>query len=67
VPAAPLGRAHEISVGAMSGSSNVVAWLERHGVARSDELVQRILERARASDRVLTDDEILEVIARSRA
>jgi 2-isopropylmalate synthase len=67
VPAAPLGRAHEIFVGAMSGASNVVAWLGRHGIAPSDALVAGILARARASERVLSDAEILEVVERSKA
>ncbi|HVR19211.1 MAG TPA: 2-isopropylmalate synthase [Polyangiaceae bacterium] len=66
VPAAPLGRAHEIFVGAMSGSANVVAWLDRHGIAQSPELIAAVLDHARASDRVLTDPEILEVVTRSR-
>jgi 2-isopropylmalate synthase len=64
VPAAPLGRAHEIFVGSMSGASNVVAWLERHGIAPNDALVARVLARARASDRVLTDAEILDAVGR---
>ena len=62
VPAGPLGREHEIFVGAMSGSANVVSWLERHAVPPTSALVAAILERARASDRVLTDAEILAVV-----
>ncbi|HEX6277107.1 MAG TPA: 2-isopropylmalate synthase [Polyangiaceae bacterium] len=64
VPAASLGRAHEIFVGGMSGASNVVAWLERHGVAPDEALVARVLARARASERVLTDADILDAIGR---
>ncbi len=66
VPAGPLGREHEIFVGAMSGSANVVSWLERHGFSATSSLVAAILERARASDRVLTDAEILAVVERHR-
>jgi 2-isopropylmalate synthase len=66
VPAGLLGREHEIFVGAMSGSANVVSWLERHGVAPKGALVAAILERARASDRVLTDGEILAVVEQYR-
>jgi 2-isopropylmalate synthase len=62
VPAGQLGREHEIFVGAMSGSANVVSWLERHGVTPTNALVAAILDRARASDRVLTDAEILAVV-----
>jgi 2-isopropylmalate synthase len=49
-----------IDVGPMSGKSNVVFWLERRGIACTDELVERIYRRAKASERTLTDAEILE-------
>ena len=44
----------------MSGKSNVVFWLERHGIMATDELVERIYQRAKNSDRMLADAEILE-------
>jgi 2-isopropylmalate synthase len=66
VPAAPLGREHEIFVGAMSGSANVVAWLERHRIAPTEGIVAAILDRARSSERVLSDEEIFEVVARAK-
>ncbi len=44
----------------MSGKSNVHFWLERHAIPATDELVDRIFARAKASDRMLTDAEILE-------
>ncbi len=43
----------------MSGKSNVIFWLERKGMTASDELVDRIFQRAKASDRCLTEEEIL--------
>jgi 2-isopropylmalate synthase len=49
-----------IEVGPMSGKSNVQFWLERHSIPVTDELVERILARAKSSDRMLTDAEILE-------
>ena len=58
VPASEFGRAHEIRVGAMSGASNVRHWLEKRGIAASDALVGAVLERARASGRVLEDEEL---------
>jgi 2-isopropylmalate synthase len=58
VPAAALGREQEICIGAMSGSANVVFWLERHGIAVEEPLVRAILERARAADHILSDEEI---------
>jgi hypothetical protein len=46
----------------MSGKSNVLFWLERHGIAASDELVERIYKRAKNSDHTLTEAEILECV-----
>jgi len=50
-------------VGPMSGKSNVVFWLERRGLPVSDEIVDRIFSKAKASSTVLTDDEIRAVLA----
>jgi 2-isopropylmalate synthase len=66
VPASLIGREQQIDVGPMSGKSNVVFWLERHGFAASDDLVERIFARAKTSSTVLTDDEILSEINRAR-
>ena len=63
VPASVLGREQRIEVGPMSGESNVVFWLETHGHEATQERVARILERAKASDRLLTIEE-LERLAR---
>jgi 2-isopropylmalate synthase len=49
-----------IDIGPMSGKSNVLFWLDRHGIAANDEIVDRIYKRAKASDRLLTEAEILE-------
>ena len=59
VPARLVGRSQEIEVGPMSGKSNVIFWLERHGVAPTDEVVDRVFHRAKASSTVLTADEIM--------
>jgi len=53
---------HDIRIGYMSGTSNVVHWLKRHSIEPSDVLVTQILERARAANRVLRDDEVLAVV-----
>ena len=42
----------------MSGKSNVIYWLARHGVPETDEVVNRIFDAAKRSTRVLTDDEV---------
>ncbi|HUG55543.1 MAG TPA: LeuA family protein [Candidatus Limnocylindrales bacterium] len=58
VPASVLGRSQRIEVGPMSGESNVVFWLEQHGLEPTRERVGRIFEAAKASDRLLTDEEL---------
>ena len=66
VPARLVGRAQQIEIGPMSGKSNVIFWLERHGVPADDELVDRIFRRAKASPTVLTEHEILREIENAR-
>ena len=63
VPAAMVGLRQHIEVGPMSGESNVVFWLERHGVEPSPERVQAIFRRAKTVDHVLEDSEIRAVLA----
>ncbi|MGH9569399.1 MAG: 2-isopropylmalate synthase, partial [Candidatus Angelobacter sp.] len=59
VPSQYFGLEQVIEIGPMSGKSNVIYWLERKGLAPKDELVDRIFQRAKASDRCLTEAEIL--------
>lgn len=59
VPSHYFGLDQIIEIGPMSGKSNVIFWLERRGIAVSDELVDRIVQRAKASDRVLTEEEVI--------
>jgi hypothetical protein len=42
----------------MSGKSNVIWWLERHGFAADDDRVNRLFAAAKNADRVLTDAEL---------
>jgi 2-isopropylmalate synthase len=58
VPAQLFGLDQIIEIGPLSGKSNVSFWLERHGVPETDELIARILETAKKSSHVLTDEEI---------
>jgi 2-isopropylmalate synthase len=67
VPARLVGRSQQIEIGPMSGKSNVIFWLERHGIAVEDELVERIFRRAKGSPTVLTEAEILREIETARA
>ena len=62
VPSHYFGMEQIIEVGPMSGKSNVQFWLERHGIAINEDLVDRIYERAKESDHVLTDAEIMECV-----
>jgi 2-isopropylmalate synthase len=58
VPASWVGRRQEIEVGPMSGESNVVHWLKERGIDPTPLRVRAVFQRAKAVDRVLTDDEI---------
>ena len=60
VPSQLFGLEQIIDVGPMSGKSNVLFWLERHGLPTTDEVVDRIYTRAKASDHTLTETEIRE-------
>jgi hypothetical protein len=51
----------------MSGRSNVVFWLERHGVTPNEELVDRVFRRAKASSTVLTPEEIMAEVSAAAA
>jgi hypothetical protein len=62
VPVSRFSSGHDILIGYMSGTSNVVHWLRRHSIEPSEALVSRILARARAANRVLRDDEVLAVV-----
>ena len=59
VPADDFGLEQKISVGPMSGRSNVVWFLEKRGVEPTDERIAAVLERAKTSDRLLTEEEVL--------
>jgi len=65
VPAHLFGLEQVIEIGPMSGRSNVAYWFDKHGIAATDELIQRILATAKQSRRVLTEDEILALAAPS--
>ena len=59
VPADLFGLEQVIAVGPMSGRSNVTYFLERRGIAATDEQVQRVLDLAKKTPRLLTEEEIL--------
>jgi 2-isopropylmalate synthase len=58
VPASLFGMEQIIEVGPMSGKSNVLHWMQRHGIAASEEIAQRVLDAAKQASTVLTDEEL---------
>jgi 2-isopropylmalate synthase len=62
VPSHVFGMEQVIDIGPMSGKSNVLFWLEHRGLAVDDALVDRIYQRAKASDHTLTEAEIRECL-----
>lgn len=62
VPAGLFGRAQKIEIGFMSGASNVNFWLKSRGVKPTPELIAAILQKAKQSDHILTDEEIWTVV-----
>jgi 2-isopropylmalate synthase len=58
VPSHLFGLDQIIEIGPMSGKSNVLFWLERHGIPADEALVARIFDAAKQSARVLTESEV---------
>lgn len=59
VPSHWFGLEQHIEVGPMSGRSNVVYWLELHGIKAEEDLIQRVFAKAKAADHILSEEEIL--------
>src|SRR4029078_6404179 len=62
VPAGMFGRKQEICIGYMSGASNVNYRLRQRQIAPSNALVDAILAKAKATDHILSDEEIQAII-----
>jgi 2-isopropylmalate synthase len=67
VPSHLFGLEQVIDIGPMSGKSNVLFWLDRRGIPASDDVVERIYRRAKASDHTLSEAEILECVEQAQA
>jgi 2-isopropylmalate synthase len=63
VPSHLFGMEQTIDIGPMSGKSNVTFWLERRSIAATDDVVDRIYQRAKQSDHTLSEAEILECVS----
>jgi 2-isopropylmalate synthase len=61
VPASMIGRSQEIEVGHLSGASNVHFFLTERGLNDSDSVCEAILNAAKMSERLLTEDEVLDI------
>jgi 2-isopropylmalate synthase len=58
VPSHLFGLDQVIDVGPMSGKSNVLFWLQQRGISATDDIVERIYQRAKSSDHTLSEAEI---------
>jgi 2-isopropylmalate synthase len=63
VPSHLFGLEQIIEIGPMSGKSNVLFWLERHKIPADEALVTRLLDAAKQSSRVLSEEELLALCA----
>jgi isopropylmalate/homocitrate/citramalate synthase len=59
VPADVFGLAQSITIGPMSGRSNVIFWLGERNIEAGDGLVDRIFNKAKHSATILTVEEIM--------
>ncbi|GAC1428692.1 MAG: isopropylmalate synthase [Terriglobales bacterium] len=66
VPSHMFGMEQVVDIGPMSGKSNVVFWLEQRGLIATEDAVERIYKRAKASDHTLSQAEIMECVAAAR-
>ena len=62
VPAGDFGLHQVIRIGHMSGRSNIVHWLNQHGIAESSSLVDHLFNVAKSQRRLMTEDEIFSAI-----
>jgi 2-isopropylmalate synthase len=62
VPAGMFGLKQVIEVGFMSGVSNIVYWLKVRGIEPRKEIVDEIFRIAKQHNRILSDEEIEEII-----
>ncbi|MBW3671914.1 MAG: 2-isopropylmalate synthase, partial [Acidobacteria bacterium] len=58
VPAELFGLEQIIEIGPMCGLSNVQYWLDHHGYGADEQLAKALFEKAKKSDRILTDEEL---------
>jgi 2-isopropylmalate synthase len=52
----------QIEIGPLSGLSNVKHWLARHEIPADEQLAKAVLQRAKASNRTLTESEVAQIV-----
>jgi len=62
VPASWVGRQQEITIGPMSGLSNVRYWLEQRGFTPTEPMCMAVFDEAKQSAEMLTDEQIMAVV-----
>lgn len=62
VPASWFGLEQDIVVGHMAGDSNIIYWLTSRGFEPTAELVGRIRQAAKSTNRLLEEDEIRQIV-----
>ena len=67
VPAGLFGRTQEVVIGPMSGKANVIYYLDTLNIKPTPELIERLLNRAKKSNRILTKDEVLQEVRRLKS
>jgi 2-isopropylmalate synthase len=67
VPAGLFGKEQEIEIGHYSGESNIVYWLQKRGLDAEAGLVKAIFNHAKSGDRILSEEEVKQIIKDYRA
>lgn len=67
VPASLVGREQEIEIGPMSGEHNIRFWLNKRGIEVNSIFVEKILAASKRSDTLLSEEQIMRMLAVMRA
>jgi 2-isopropylmalate synthase len=62
VPSSMVGREHTIEIGPMAGEHNVRFFLRKHNIEENPAFVTKVLEVAKRSNRLLTDDDVRRIV-----
>lgn len=62
VPASMVGREHTVEIGPMAGEHNVRFFLRKHNIEENPAYVTKILEVAKRSNRLLSDEDVRRIV-----